>query len=893
MAWSLQQLVGSAALTGGPSTAGDPSVVVYNNQMHVCYLDAPSNIQDAWFDGSGHWQSQPLTGAGGRTSGAAANGDPKPVTYNNQMHVCYRDASGSIQDAWYDGATGNWALQPLTGTGGVTVAPAAAGDPVVIVDNAQMHVCYRDVLGNIQDVWFDGSHWQPQQITGAGGISGGPVSANDPNVVAYENQMHVCYYDASGNIQDAWYDGATGHWKWQILTGSRGVLPGQPSGIGGIFAAIYNGQMHVCYRDASGNIQDVWFDGSRWQPQQLTGTGGIAGGPVSASDPSVVAYDNQMHVCYRDGTGNIQDAWYDGAVGKWVTQPLTGGGLTSGPPTPGRPAVVVYDDQIHVCYRDTLGEIWDAWYADGPSTSATLLLNEQLQQQTNWCWAATTVSITLYYEVARQLTQCQVVNQQLDLSSCCTAPQGWSLQPLTGIGSLTGGADLIGNLAIADYNDQMHVVYRDWGGNIQDAWYDGATGSWAVQPLAGADAMTGAPEATGDPAVNVYNKQIHVCYRDALGNIQDVWFDASHWNPQQLTGAGGISGAPVSASDPSVVSYGEQMHVCYYDGSGNIQDAWYDRATGHWNWQTLTGSGGLLPGMPPGIGGIFVAIYTNQMHACYRDSSGNIQDVWFDGSHWQPQQLTGAGGISGGPVSASDPSVVSYNDQMHVCYYDGSGNIQDAWYDGAAGHWKWQTLTGSSGVLFGQPAGTGRVSAVTYDNQMHVCYLDTSGDIQDVWYDGSGNWSIQQLNGAGGLTSGPLANGSPMAIAYVNQMHVCYPDKSGGIQDAWYSGQTCNVTGYPDKALRWTGHYADEKNNPLTLSEVVEQIAQLRPIAIRIAWTGGGAHNPAIDGYDTAGPGDPTIDVEDPIYGHSVQDFNTFPTTYQGGATWTDTYLTS
>lgn len=159
--------------------------------------------------------------------------------------------------------------------------------------------------------------------------------------------------------------------------------------------------------------------------------------------------------------------------------------------------------------------------------------------------------------------------------------------------------------------------------------------------------------------------------------------------------------------------------------------------------------------------------------------------------------------------------------------------------------------------------------------------------------------ACRPLTGSGGYAAGPPAASLPAVVEYNNQMHVCYIDGKGLIQDVWNDGSTCNVPWYRDQALQITGHYAGE-TGPLNFSfdnpfgdpftNVVNEIDGGRPISIRIAWFGGGAHNVVITGYDidlTA------IDVEDPIYGYfPFLDFNTFPTTYRGGATWPTTYLT-
>ncbi len=98
----------------------------------------------------------------------------------------------------------------------------------------------------------------------------------------------------------------------------------------------------------------------------------------------------------------------------------------------------------------------------------------------------------------------------------------------------------------------------------------------------------------------------------------------------------------------------------------------------------------------------------NQQHFTYRDASGNIQDVWYDGGGWNLQQLTGT------TPTCPQPGLCTANEQIRV---------------------------------FAAPAATGNVFASVYKNQQHVTYRDTSNNIQDVWYDGSGGWNLQELAG--------------------------------------------------------------------------------------------------------------------------------------------------
>jgi photosystem II stability/assembly factor-like uncharacterized protein len=397
----------------------------------------------------------------------------------------------------------------------------------------------------------------------------------------------------------------------------------------------------------------------------------LTSGPAAAGDPNVATYLNQMHVSYRDNDGLIQDAWYDGNSGNWYLQQLNGSGQTSGTLAAGDPRIVVYGDQMHVCYRDRADLIQDAWYS-------------------------------------------QALGQ-------------WYLQQLNsnGTSGQTSAPQIEGNPAIASYlngtSNQMHVCYLTpdgWilgYGVIQDIWYDGNSAQWNQEQLVWTGGITDGPVAAGNPAAVQYNTQLHVCYLDGSGFIQNVYYESlvGQWYIQQLNGSGGLAGGPLADGDPSVVIYNNQLHVCFRDKTGLIQDSWYDPGQSQWNQQQINGSGGLTDS-PLAVGDPELVVYNNQMHVCYRDANGWLQDAWYDGnsSQWNSQQLTGTGGLTPGPAFAGDPSLAIYDDQMHVCYRDLNGIIQDAWYNGATGGWTLQQIAGNPEVIYIAAAGGGVWKAV-------------------------------------------------------------------------------------------------------------------------------------------------------------------------------------
>lgn len=52
--------------------------------------------------------------------------------------------------------------------------------------------------------------------------------------------------------------------------------------------------------------------------------------------------------------------------------------------------------------------------------SGSIPFTIQPQQQTEWCWAAVSVSVDHYFNAASAWTQCLIANNQLNQSNCCT-----------------------------------------------------------------------------------------------------------------------------------------------------------------------------------------------------------------------------------------------------------------------------------------------------------------------------------------------------------------------------------------------------------------------------------------------------------------------------------------
>jgi hypothetical protein len=102
------------------------------------------------------------------------------------------------------------------------------------------------------------------------------------------------------------------------------------------------------------------------------------------------------------------------------------------------------------------------------------------------------------------------------------------------------------------------------------------------------------------------------------------------------------------------------------------------------------------------------------------------------------------------------------------------------------------------------------------------------------------------------------------------------------------SGQ-CNIYGFLDDALTRVGHFVSSNGSTTSFANTEAQVLQGRPLGIRVAWSGGGAHFVAATGTED----NSMVYVSDCGSGTtSLVDYNTLLTAYRGSGTWTHSYFT-
>ncbi len=87
-------------------------------------------------------------------------------------------------------------------------------------------------------------------------------------------------------------------------------------------------------------------------------------------------------------------------------------------------------------------------------------------------------------------------------------------------------------------------------------------------------------------------------------------------------------------------------------------------------------------------------------------------------------------------------------------------------------------------------------------------------------------------------------------------------------------------------------HSGEPIVGPISFDHIRETIDSGWPIPVRIVWDDnpGNAHFVVISGYSLTPSGAPFLQVDDPFYGRSLVDYDTFVTSYHVSGSWERTY---
>src|SRR5579863_7669733 len=181
-----------------------------------------------------------------------------------------------------------------------------------------------------------------------------------------------------------------------------------------------DGRLEVFGINAGGNIYHTW------QTAPSNGWNGaweLLYSPVdnlAMVAPSNDA-DGRLEIFGVNSAGNVYHTWQTAPSNGWNNQWALMFSATD--ILRSLDAINNADGRLEVFGINAAGNIYHTWQS-APSNgwigdSRFLGLPEQHQQQTEWCWSATSTSISHFYNAASTWTQCSLVNNAFNQTTCC------------------------------------------------------------------------------------------------------------------------------------------------------------------------------------------------------------------------------------------------------------------------------------------------------------------------------------------------------------------------------------------------------------------------------------------------------------------------------------------
>ena len=339
-------------------------------------------------------------------------------------------------------------------------------------------------------------------------------------------------------------------------------------------------QMKCAFVDALYNVWSISDCNGTYDPYIVVVSGDYPGMEAIVNDVQPVEYNGATHYLMTDASRNVWDV----VPGVSATATNTGyaGSFT-------RPYGVLNGADLHVCYCDSSGNIWD----------------------------------------------------------CYTSGNGYSVQQLAGTGddALTDGPLSASNavplvLPIAGGGNSYHVFYFDASGNLWDVNYNfNDNDVWAATQLTGTGGATTAPVGGGVPAPLLIQAgaMLSVGYIDLNGNVWQLYYN-DNWESQQINGTNGLAGGPTAAigTSPALLCVGDgwPIYYFYFDSNGYMHAAYQATTDPIWSTSQLTGTGGITSG-PTGMGQIAVTYFQSEPRVYYADNVyGNLWLVYGNASSW-------------------------------------------------------------------------------------------------------------------------------------------------------------------------------------------------------------------------------------------------------------------
>jgi hypothetical protein len=319
--WQDQDLT---ALTGGGIATSYGAITAFdttpNHQLHVYYVDNTyQHVHQLYFNNTS-WSDQDLTAD---TGGPTAS--PYGITgfaIGNLQHVFYEGSDNHVHQLYYNNA--DWTDQDLTALAG---GPNAAQGPILAFatnPNHQFHVYYQQSNNDLDQLYFNGTSWSDTDLTSwtgatcytswlAGFAVGNLQHIFCPGVYGGEEYLHMLHI---------YYNNST--WVFEDVTNEAS---GSPLNLGGAVAAFnVPGTSKLEVYGVTGtdaHVHQYTLSKKKWTDLDLTTaigapTDGYYGGAVAfATTPN-----KQFHAYYQPSS-EVYQLYFNGS--SWAYEDLTGG----------------------------------------------------------------------------------------------------------------------------------------------------------------------------------------------------------------------------------------------------------------------------------------------------------------------------------------------------------------------------------------------------------------------------------------------------------------------------------------------------------------------------------------------------------------------------------------
>jgi hypothetical protein len=490
---------------------------------------------------------------------------------------------------------------------------------------------------------------------------------------------------------------------------------------------------------------------------------------------------------------------------------------------------------------------------------------------------------------------------------------GWAPNWVGVSGGVAAPSTSITSVARHPQHLDIFCVGTDHG--IYSAWWDISTGWSNWFQVAGGIAAPGTTVTV--IARNPDHLDLFVVGSDH--KIYSIWWDANGgWAANWFVVSGRIAAAGTSIT--AVTRNPNHIDLFAIGSNHGIYSTWWDASTGWASWFQV--AGGFAA---PNSSVAAVARYPTHLDLFVVDPDHRIASIWWDASGgWAHNWFVLAGGVAAPDTSIS---VVSrYPNHLDVFAVGTNHGAFSISWDASTGWGSWFQI--AAGVAPPESS----INALSPWNRhgmiralpvvargTSINALSRYPDILDVFVVGT-DQHIDELNA---LVVGiehhidtiwwldeiyffmqPQQQSNWCWAATATRVALFYQPGSGWQQCGVANGELartdccgagasgpCNVYGFLDQALTVVGHLDHWVGGIATTAQIEDEVTFARPLGIRVAWSGGGAHFLVIKGQYSAG-GIDYVSVDDPIYGRSDVNYATLQTTYKGSGTWTHTYYT-